>query len=332
MTTRADIAKIAGVSESTVSYVLSGKRPISESTKKRVRAAIAQTGYKSNYAAAALAGGKPKMVTMMTSNLFLAPPSRIDGALIDGIVNGVKESGFHSVIWPVSNDDDSDIDDLLALNFSGGVILMNVVDNDPRVRTLHKAKVPFVVLGRTKVNFAYNYVDRDFETVYKISLSKLKDLSHSHIGVISGSTRVDPLLKKVADSLKLKLFWITCKNTREGGVELAKEFRANYPTVTAVISLLDIAIVDFVNSASTYGISIPQDLSIIGLNMLEEQAESANPLISTIALNAFDLAASCGKMLVEVIESGDESKEKRTELWVGDFIDRGSTTKNHHPR
>ena len=46
MTTRADVAKLAGVSESTVSYVLSGKRPISEGTRKRVQAAIEKSGYK----------------------------------------------------------------------------------------------------------------------------------------------------------------------------------------------------------------------------------------------------------------------------------------------
>ena len=74
MATRADVAKIAGVSESTVSYVISGKRPISEPTKNRVLAAIKKSGYKSNYAAAALAGGSPRMVTLMISNLFTTPP------------------------------------------------------------------------------------------------------------------------------------------------------------------------------------------------------------------------------------------------------------------
>ena len=112
MTTRADIARLAGVSESTVSYALSGKRPISDAVKKRVLAAV-------------LAGGSPRMVTMMISNLFATPASRINGALVDGIVDGVRAAGFHSVIWPVSNDDESDVDLLLRSNFSGGVILMN---------------------------------------------------------------------------------------------------------------------------------------------------------------------------------------------------------------
>ena len=72
MTTRADIAKLAGVSESTVSYVLSGKRPIGEKTKKRVLAAIEETGYKSNFAAASLAA---RSLALFTPSSRLLPAS-----------------------------------------------------------------------------------------------------------------------------------------------------------------------------------------------------------------------------------------------------------------
>ena len=328
MTTRADIAKLARVSESTVSYALSGKRPISEKTKNRVLAAVEELGYKSNYAAAALAGGLPRMVTMMTSNLFLAPPSRIDGALVDGIVDGVRERGFHSVIWPISNDDDSDVPVLLQLNFSGGVILMNVVENDQRVHLLNRENVPFVVLGRTDVGFTYNFVDRDFEAVYTLALTKFKELGHTHIGVLTGHVSINLLMKKIATKLKLKLELIDCANTMDGGAEVAKNFKKNHPGVTGIISLLDIAVIGFVNSAANFGLSIPNELSIIGVNMLEEQAVSTTPQISTVAFNAYEMAKSCGQIMVDSIEAGKNSKKKKTsELWIGDYMERDSTAK-----
>ena len=325
MTTRADIAKMAGVSESTVSYALSGKRPISEKTRKRVLLAIEQAGYKSNYAAAALAGGSPRMVTMMISNLFTTPSSRINGALVDGIVDGVRESGFHSVIWPVSNDDDSDVDLLLQSNFSGGVILMNVKENDQRVHLLNSEKVPFVVLGRTSVGFEYNHVDRDFLAVDKLALSKLKELGHTNIGVMLSNSPIPAHLKKAATALKLKLFSMDVPNTLEGGTGAARAFRSEYPSVTGIISLLDAAAMGFVSTAHSFGINIPNDISIIGVNMLESQAESTNPAISTVKFDAYEMAKSCGQMMVEAIMTGKNSKSKKSELWVGDLIDRGST-------
>ena len=325
VTTRADVAKLAGVSESTVSYVLSGKRPISDLTKARVLEAVATLGYKSNYAAAALAGGLPRMVTMMTPNLFMTPPSRIDGALVDGIVDGVKELGFHSVIWPTSKDGDSDLRALLDLNFSGGVILMGIHENDARAHLLHREKVPFVVLGRTNVGFPYNYVDRNFEAVYTIALNKFAELGHTRVGVLQGQDVVSPSLKKIAADLRIKLESVHTSNTRNGGADTAKTLKKNHPEITGIISLLDIALVEFLNSAPSCGLSIPNDLSVIGVNMLEEQATSTNPQISTVAFNAFEMAQSCGRMMVEAIKSGKDSTKKASELWTGDFMDREST-------
>jgi DNA-binding LacI/PurR family transcriptional regulator len=326
MNTRADVAKLAGVSESTVSYVLSGKRPIGEETKKRVLAAIEETGYRSNYAAAALAGGTPRLVTMMISNLFTEPSSRIMGELVNGVVDGVSEVGFQSVIWPISEDAKSDVEILVKSNFSGGVILMNVTNNDPRMRSLHREKVLFVVLGRSDVGFKYNYVDRDFAERDRIALTKLKEFGHTNIGVITFGTELRPHVLKIAESLGQKVFPVVTKNTYEGGAEIAQSIRTKFPKITAFVSVLDAATIGFVESAASFGISIPDDVSIIGVNMLESQAENSHPKVSTVAFDAYDLAKSCGKMMVEVIESAGDQKAYKTELWVGDFVDRGSIT------
>lgn len=324
MTTRADVAKLAGVSESTVSYVLSGKRPIGEETRKRVLAAIEETGYKSNYAAAALAGGSPRLVTMMISNLFSEPSSRIIGELVNGVVDGVSEAGFHSVIWPISEDEKSDVNTLLKSNFSGGVILMNTSESDLRVRALHREKIPFVVLGRTNVNFKYNFVDRDFEERDRIALTRLKELGHSHIGVLTYEAHLRPNLLKMAESLGLKVYPLAAKNTYEGGAEIAQSIRTSHRQVTAVISVLDAATIGFVECAEDSGFTIPADISVIGLNMLESQAASSKPQVSTVAYDAYDMAKSCGKMMVEAIEATSDQRVYKSELWAGDFVDRGS--------
>jgi len=323
MTTRADVAKLAGVSESTVSYVLSGKRPISEATRKRVHAAIEKSGYKSNYAAAALAGGTPRLVTMMISNLFNDPGSRIIGTLVQGVVDGVRELGFHSVIWTVSEDDDADTELLLKTNISGGVILMNVGKNDQRVHLLHQEKVPFVVLGRTEVGFKYNFVDRDFESRDRVALQELKNRGHNQIGVMSFGIQQRPHLKKLAKSLNLTLHIIPAINTYDGGTDVARDIAKDFPQVTAIISMLDLATMGFVESARSFGVSIPEQISIIGLNMLESQAESIEPKITTVSFEAYEMARSCGKLVVEAITGEKEAKPKE-ELWTGELVVRGT--------
>ena len=88
------------------------------------------------------------------------------------------------------------------------------------------------------------------------------------------------------------------------------------------------ATIGFMNASKPAGISIPKDLSIIGVNMLESQAISTKPAISTVAFDAYEMAKSCGKIMVETIEAGKNSKKKKIgELWIGDFMDRNSTSR-----
>ena len=167
---------------------------------------------------------------------------------------------------------------------------MNVSKNDQRVHLLHQEKVPFVVLGRTDVGFKYNFVDRDFENRDRKALQQLKDLGHTEIGVMSFGLEQRPHLKKLAKSLKVTLHIIPTINTFEGGAEIARDILKNFPQVTAIISMLDLATMGFVESAPTFGVSIPEQISIIGLNMLENQAESVEPQITTVAFEAYEMA------------------------------------------
>jgi DNA-binding LacI/PurR family transcriptional regulator len=62
--------------------------------------------------------------------------------------------------------------------------------------------------------------------------------------------------------------------------------------------------------------------------MLESQAISTKPAISTVAFDAYEMAKSCGRIMVETIEAGKNSKKKKIgELWIGDFMDRNSTSR-----
>src|SRR3954471_16938679 len=63
--TSKDVARIAGVSQSTVSYVMTGKRPISESTRQRVMAAIEELTYEPNQGARALASQRTNVVGLV---------------------------------------------------------------------------------------------------------------------------------------------------------------------------------------------------------------------------------------------------------------------------
>ena len=125
MATRAEVAKLAGVSASTVSYALSGDRSIKEETRKKVLKAVAQLNYRPNFAAGALAGGKSKTLAL------LSPSGEFGIALItleyiNGAAEAARHRGYHLVIWPSQKSEMEEIKSFAESGLISGVILMEI--------------------------------------------------------------------------------------------------------------------------------------------------------------------------------------------------------------
>ena len=94
MVKRADVARAAGVAESTISYALTGSRPISEATKKRIFKAMKELDYKPNAVAAALRSGSSRMVALVF-NVGENGISASDISYLIGAADAARELGFH---------------------------------------------------------------------------------------------------------------------------------------------------------------------------------------------------------------------------------------------
>ena len=163
MATRADVARLAGVSPATVSYAISGKAPISEETRDRVYAAMRELQYTPNVMAQALAGRRSRIIAMLLPSQERAL-SNADMEYMLGAASAARELGYHLLLWPTV---DRDVEEVVALGQAGlldGVILMEVRMQDERVALLRDAKVPFSLIGRTADEHEEPlFSDRDFE-------------------------------------------------------------------------------------------------------------------------------------------------------------------------
>ena len=144
MATRADVAKLAGVSTSTVSYALSGERPISKSTRLRIEAAMRELGYTPNALASGLAGRRSRIIAL----LFPSGPRIIattDMEYVIAAADAARERGYNLVVWTTG---DSALDEVHRLSGTGlvdGVLLMEVLLQDERVHHLQAAGVPLAL-------------------------------------------------------------------------------------------------------------------------------------------------------------------------------------------
>ncbi len=330
MATRADVAKLAGVSASTVSYALNGDRSIKEETRKRVLKAVAQLNYRPNFAAGALAGGKSKTLAL------LSPSGEFGIALIaleyiNGASTAARDRGYHLVIWPSEESELAEIQTFAESGMISGVILMEIQFKDARVNYLKKAKVPFAMIGRTEKPGKDSYVDRDFIGATELGINYLDSLGHKKIAFLTTEravgvdTRFSSALLEAAKKKKMIAKKIQVVNEASSGREAFIEFHKKCPDFTAVVTLNDIATLGFMSGANEYGVKIPKDLSVIALDTPQNHIEMSWPPLTTVNLPAYEMGASAANILIDEIER-NENRENQA-LLTGELVVRGTTAK-----
>jgi DNA-binding LacI/PurR family transcriptional regulator len=333
MATRADVANLAGVSESTVSYALSGKRPISTETRNRVLLAVEKLNYHPNFAAHVLAGGQTKTIALLfPENKHGIPPISLE--YVSGAARTAYKNGYHLVLIPSSDITLEEIQRYKESGLLSGVILMEIRLYDERVEYLETLKVPFALIGRTASPENLIYVDRDFEEVIRLGFDCLTSMGHKNIAVLAqlrkihGSklgvdSRFLQSIKSSAKKMKLDVHLLQTENTSSAGRSSFIELRAQHPEVTAVLSLPDLATLGFMTAANEFNCAIPEDLSVLSVNMPQNQIELTWPPLSTIEVPAFAMGASATQKLIDSIEG--KKLTNKSELFVGDLQLRGST-------
>ena len=330
MATRAEVAKLAGVSASTVSYALNGDRSIKEETRKRVLKAVAQLNYRPNFAAGALAGGKSKTLAL------LSPSGEFGIALIaleyiNGASAAARDRGYHLVIWPSQESELAEIQTFAESGMISGVILMEIQFKDVRVDYLKKAKVPFAMIGRTEKPGKDSYVDRDFIGATELGIDYLDSLGHKKIAFLTTDravgvdTRFSSALVEAAKKKRMIAKKILVVNEASSGRDAFIEFHKKYPDFTAVVSLNDIATLGFISGANEYGVKIPEDLSIVALDTPQNHIEMSWPPLTTVNLPAFEMGAKASNILIDQIEQ--KQNKQNQALLAGELVIRGTTAK-----
>lgn len=334
MATRADVARLAGVSPATVSYAISGKAPISDETRDRVFAAMRELQYTPHVMAQALAGRRSRIIAMLLPSQERAL-SNNDLEYMLGAASAARELGYHLLLWPTV---DRDVEEVVALGQAGlldGVILMEVRLEDERVALLRAANVPFSLIGRTADEDAEPlFSDRDFDGAILAAVEYLVSLGHRHIAFVNAPRRLirrgigaivraDAGFKAAIKRCGVKGVSIYCEVTIQAGRELASKLLVQHPEVTAVIEMNSEAIIGFMQAAPLAGIEIPRRLSVLSVNIPDGLADATVPALSTIAPPAGGMGRAAAQLLIASVSEQELPDVPR--LFVGDLVERGST-------
>lgn len=311
MPTLSEVARIAGVTTATVSNVLRNPGKVKASTVERVEAAIAQTGYRPNLMARALAEGKSSMVGMVLPNItnpfypeFIRVAERV-----------ARQRKFFLMVC--NTDEQPEIGLAYLRQISGtladGVLILHAGIGAKEILEYGGRRAPIVLASEETVDFAdtISHVIVNFRQAGHIAAQHLLELGHKRIGVIVGGGLDGCQLLRLAgykDALaEAGLTYdendtVFVRDSIEGGYQATASLLERDPELTAIFATNDLVAFGASQLLVDRNIRIPDEISIVGITDIQ-LAQQMRPALTTVALGIEDIATISINLLLDLIEN-----------------------------
>lgn len=311
MATMQDVANRAQVSLSTVSYTLTGKRPVSAATRAKVEQAMADLGFTRHAAARALASRRTHVLALAYPTYGIALGATLN-EIVSGAVAAARAADYQLVLWPVSSSEPDVLRELAAQRTADGVLLMEVALDDPRIEAVESAGLPCAMIGRTADPGDRVWCDIDFEDALVRAVDHLVGLGHRHIAFINrGQAALDAHYGPAVRALRsfrqamtthgLDPVDVSCDVTPPAGRRAAGQLLAEHPGLTAFVVMNELALFGVSAAAREAGLTIPGDLSLLAVAIAEPISEMYDHPVSYLATPGPDQGARAVHGLLEVI-------------------------------
>ncbi|HJP80477.1 MAG TPA: LacI family DNA-binding transcriptional regulator [Pseudonocardiaceae bacterium] len=305
MVTLADVARHAGVSASTVSYVLSGKRSISPDTRRRVERAVTELGYHPNAGARALAARRSHIIALVVP---LRTDVYVPIMMEIAISVTVAARQHHYDVLLITNDEGPDgVRRVAGSGLADGVILMDVVLDDERIPALRAQGTQAALIGIPDDPSGLSCVDHDFAAAGALCADHLADLGHREIAFIGYghgvyhrhagyAERTLAGFRERAELRGLRYLHRPCEGTYDSTAGALARILADRPDTTGFVVQNEGAIGPLLSLLRASGRTVPEDASVIAL-CPEQLAEQHAPRLTAVTGPAQEL----GRVAVEQV-------------------------------
>ncbi len=327
---RADVARLAGVAESTVSRALNDSPLITPPIKDKVRDAARDLGYIPSRQAALFARKRTNTLGFVVPSYRSFPPFSRSyfPALLDGVVLESDANGYSpTIILDKQNEGTQGYQDLIRSKTVDGLLFAVTRANFLPFAGLREQGVPFVLINN--YHEGLNSVDALPESGMRKAFSHGWNLGHRNFGYITGDTRyrnaVDRLeaFKRLALEFDAEATIVEGDFSKTSGLVGAAKMLSGSKPPTIIMTSSDRCAFGILQYAADKGIRIPADLSVIGYDNLPPVKDISPPL-STVDHPVTELARRATRLLIDIL---NRRTEEPVQEWMDtDFVVRESTS------
>lgn len=301
-----DVAAAAGVSKTTVSHVLSGKRPVSPSTRRHVEKVMEDLGFQPNFFARALNKGRSSTIALVAQDII----NPFYPALARGVQKAVSESGHVVMLFDGEagpNAIETFVHEAIQRRVDGLVVA--VADIDEKISSVLRANIPVVAVGASVTNLQIDWVTSDDVRLAEDAVTHFVSTGHKDISTITGPQNRAPGAPRLQGFLSAagryglatpKQRIVESDWTRDGGFCAMQQLLALSRPPTAVFCANDMMAIGAVDAVRQAG-APAKSVAIIGVDDIDA-ASLVTPALTTIRIPAEDIGRAAGELLLYRME------------------------------
>ncbi|MBQ0827169.1 LacI family DNA-binding transcriptional regulator [Streptomyces tagetis] len=302
--TISDVARLAGVSKTTVSHVLSGRRPVSDATRAKVNRVIEELGFQQNFFATGLTGRRTQTIALVVQDLT----NPFYPALARGLQQTMAEHG-HVVLLADVGAGVPPVGAFLSEAVQrrvDGVVVAAIDISDEQIEPLRAAGIGVVTVGDPRRRTTTDVISSDDERIAADAVAYLHDQGHRRLGIVSGPPHTAPGAPRLAgyrNALRahglrpLKAAETTGDWTRESGAKAMTALMDLERRPTAVFCANDLMAIGALDAARVLGLAVPGDVAVVGVDDIDA-ASLVSPALTTIRVPAQDIGRVAGEQLM----------------------------------
>ncbi|MCD6290641.1 MAG: LacI family DNA-binding transcriptional regulator [Anaerolineae bacterium] len=304
MATIRDVAKRAGVAPITVSRVINNSGYVSQETRKRVEAAIAELHYVPNSLARSLRFKRTHTLALVLTDItnpFWTTAAR-------GVEDAARENGFNLILCNTDEDEKREAEYVRVLleRQVDGFLLVPACGDNRSIMLLQGQSIPFVVLDRHIPGVRVDTVRGDsFGGAFELTTHLIR-LGHRRIAMLSGPPHVSTAESRVSGYRRALIYHnvpvdedliLYGEYKEASGRDLARRALSLQPPVTALFAANNFIAIGALQTLREAGIRVPQDMALVSIDDIP-QASAIYPFLTVAVQPAYEMGAIATRLLL----------------------------------
>ena len=327
-----DIAREAGVSTATVSYVINGSRPVMPEKRQRVLEIISKTNYQPNRVAKSLRTKKTNTIGVLAEDILNFPTVGI----INGISEYIEETDYNILLNDLrlldslynrydqaihQKDKINKALSFLAYGSKVDAIIYVGMFNRDITGIISNISKPIVIVYSTSNDDHTSYVNYENENAAEELTRHIIGKGHKHIAVITGIAHTAPAqerlrgINRAINDANLVLDSAYVRNgdwERVSGYTCMKDLLESHPDTlpTAVIAMNDLMAIGAMDAIREKNLRIPEEISVVGFDN-RDVSNFVYPKLTTVEIDMKAIGYTAAQMVTQKLSGTGEYADKR---------------------